>query len=175
MIWLLGTPTGFSVPLEMRQVSHHFPPRYRWYLPKRHHCRRSSFHLSSRSNGRGGGGINSCQHFLRVHNFDSYGASIQQSARVSQFVPWTFLKGLQQAKNARSARCDECLSAGVYGFSSPAVKPGHGFMISSLMLEFVYLETDGIAVRSRILVNNPSGYACGGHFGVGALNAQTFR
>ena len=98
------------------------------------------------------------------------------------------MEGLQQAKNARSARCDECLSADVYEFSSPAVKPGHGFMISSLTLEFVYLvggcpqdgnvslriETDGIAVHSRILVDNPSGYACGGHdfnFGFGALNA----
>ena len=27
-------------------------------------------HQSSRSNGRGGGDINSCQRFLRVHNFD---------------------------------------------------------------------------------------------------------
>ena len=67
------------------------------------------------------------------------GASIQQSASVSQFVPWMFVEGLQQAKNARSARCDACLSAGVYEFSSPAVKPGHGFMISSLTLEFEYL------------------------------------
>ena len=50
-------------------------------------------------------------------------------------------------------------------------------MISSLTLEFVYfvngcpqdgnaslrIETDCIAVHSRILVDNPSGYACGGH------------
>ena len=35
-------------------------------------------------------------------------------------------------KNARSARCDECLSASVYNFISPAVKPGHGFMILNL-------------------------------------------
>ena len=116
------------------------------------------------------------------------GASIQQSARVSRPVPWTFVEGLQQAKNERSARCDWCLSADVYEFSSPAVKPGHGFMISSLTLKFVYfvggcpqdgnaslrIETDGIAVHSRILVDTPSGYACGRHdfdFGFGALNA----
>ena len=67
------------------------------------------------------------------------GATIQQSANISQCVPWTFVGGLQQAKNARSARCNKCLSAGVYEFSSPAVKPGHGFMISSLTLEFEYL------------------------------------
>ena len=30
------------------------------------------------------------------------------------------MEGLQQATNARSARCDECLSAGDYEFSSPA-------------------------------------------------------
>ena len=116
------------------------------------------------------------------------GASIQQSASVSQFVPWTFVEGLQQAKNARSARCDECLSAGVHEFSSPAVKPGHGFMISSLTLEFEYLVggcpqdgnvslgigIGGIVVHSRILFDNPSGYAYWGHdfnFGFGALNA----
>ena len=61
-------------------------------------------------------------------------------------------------------------------------------MISSLTLEFVCLvdgcpqdgnaslriETDGIAIHSRILVDNPSGCACGGHdfnFAFGALNA----
>ena len=57
------------------------------------------------------------------------GASIQQSASVSQFVLETFVEGLQQAKKPHSARGDECLSAGVYELSSPAVKPGHGFMI----------------------------------------------
>ena len=101
------------------------------------------------------------------------GVSIQQSASVSQFVPWTFVEGVQQAKNARSARCDECLSAGVYEFSSPAVKPGHGLMISSLTLEFEYLVggcpqdgnvslgigIGGIVVHIRILVDNPSGSA----------------
>ena len=30
---------------------------------------------------------------------------------------------------ARSARCDEFLNASVYEFSSPVVKPGHGFII----------------------------------------------
>ena len=115
------------------------------------------------------------------------GASIQQSASVSQFVPWTFVEGLQQAKNARSARCDECLSAGVYKFTSPAVKPGHGSMNLNLTLEFEYfvggcpqdgnvnlgIGIGGIVVHSRILVDNPSGSACGGHdfnFGFGALN-----
>ena len=75
-----------------------------------------------------------------------------------------------EAENARSARCDECLSAGVYEFSSPAVKPGHGFIISSLTLEFEYLVggcpqdgnvslgigIGGIVVHSRTLVDNPS-------------------
>ena len=89
--------------------------------------------------------------------------SIQQSASVSQFVPWTFVEGLQQARNARSARCVECLSAGVYEFSSPAVKPGHRFNISSLTLEFEYfvggypkdgnvclgIDIGGIVVHSR--------------------------
>ena len=28
--YALGTPTGFSVLLVLRQVSHHFPPRHRW-------------------------------------------------------------------------------------------------------------------------------------------------
>ena len=55
------------------------------------------------------------------------------------------------------------------------LKPGHGFMISSLTLEFVYLVGScpqdgnvnlsigigGIAVHSRILVDIPSGSACG--------------
>ena len=59
-----------------------------------------------------------------------YGASFQQSAKFHQFMPWMFVEGLQQAKNARIARCDKYLSAGVYGFSSP-----NGFMISSLTLE----------------------------------------
>ena len=100
---------------------------------------------------------------------------------------WTFVEGLQQAKNARSARCDECVSAGVYKFSSPAVKPIHGFIISSLTLEFEYLFSscpqdanvilgigiDGIVVHCRILVDILIGSACGGHdfnFGFGALN-----
>ena len=94
------------------------------------------------------------------------------------------MEGLQQAKNARSVRCDECLSTGVDEFSSLAVKPGHGFMILSLTLEFEYLAggcpqvgnvslrfgIGGIVVHSRILVDNPSGSACGGHdfnFGFG--------
>ena len=97
------------------------------------------------------------------------------------------MERLQQAKNARSARFDECLSAGVYEFSSPAVKPGHRFMNSSLTLEFEYLVggcpqdgnvslgigIGGIVIHSRILVDNPSGSACDGHdfnFGFGALN-----
>ena len=98
------------------------------------------------------------------------GASIQQSASVSQFVPWTFVEGCQQVENARRAWGGECLSAGVYEFSSPAVKPGHGFIISSLTLEFEHLvggcPQDGkisleigigsIVVHSRILVDNPS-------------------
>ena len=63
----------------------------------------------------------------------------KQSASVYQFVSWTFVEGLQQAKNARSARCDECLSASVCMFSSSAVKPGHQFMILNLTLEFEYL------------------------------------
>ena len=116
------------------------------------------------------------------------GAPIQQSASVSQFVLWMFVKGLQQAKNTRSAWCDECLSAGVYEFSSPAVKPGLGFMTSSLTLKFGYLvggyPQDGnvsmgigigsIVVHSRIPVDNPSGSAYGGHdfhFGFDALKA----
>ena len=49
------------------------------------------------------------------------------------------MEGLQQAKNARNARWDKCLSTGVYEFSSLAVKPGHGFKISSLALEFEYV------------------------------------
>ena len=90
--------------------------------------------------------------------------------------------------NARSARCEEGPSTGVYEFSSPAVKPGHGFMISSLTLEFEYLfggcpqdgnvslgiGINGIVVHSRILIDNSSGSASGGHdfnFGFGALNA----
>ena len=32
-----------------------------------------------------------------------YGASFQQSASVSQFMPWMFVEGIQQAKNARIA------------------------------------------------------------------------
>ena len=74
-----------------------------------------------------------------------------------------------EAEKSRSARCDECLSAGVYEFSSPAVKPGHRFIISSLTLEFEYLVggcpqdgnvslgigIGGIVVHSRILVDNP--------------------
>ena len=68
-----------------------------------------------------------------------HGASIYQSANVSQIGPWTFVGGLQQAMNARSARWDECLNAGVYEFSSLAMKPGHGFMISSLTMEFEYV------------------------------------
>ena len=47
----------------------------------------------------------------------------KQSASVNQFVPWTFVEGLQHAKNEHSARCDECLSASVKMFSSC-----HGFM-----------------------------------------------
>ena len=64
------------------------------------------------------------------------------------------------------------------------MKPGHGFMISSLMLEFVYLVNScpqdsleigigGIVVHNRIMVYNPSGSACGGHdfhFNFDALN-----
>ena len=30
-------------------------------------------------------------------------------------------------ENARNAQSDECLTAGVYEFSSPTVKPGHWF------------------------------------------------
>ena len=93
------------------------------------------------------------------------GASFQQSVSVPQFMPWMFVEGLQQAKNARIARCDKYLSAGVYGFSS-----SDGFMISSLTLEFEYC-VDGcpqdenvnmgigigsIVVHSRILVDNLS-------------------
>ena len=98
------------------------------------------------------------------------------------------MEGLQQVKNARSARCDECLSAGVCKFNSPAVKPGHGFMFLNLTLKFEYLvggcpqdrnvnlgiDIGGIVVHSRILVDNPSGYACGGYdfnFGFNELNA----
>ena len=88
-------------------------------------------------------------------------------------------------------RRDECLSASVEKFSSPAVKPGHGFKILNLTLEFEYLVGDcpqdvnvnlkigisGIVVHSRILVDNPSGSVYGGHnfnFGFGALNATGF-
>ena len=49
------------------------------------------------------------------------------------------MEGLQQAKDARSTRCDKCLSVNVYMLSSSAVKPGHGFMILNLTLEFEYL------------------------------------
>ena len=96
-------------------------------------------HLSSRSNGRGRGGINPANASFASKTSIIYGASIQQSASVSQFVPWTFVEGLQQAKNARSARCVEGPSASFYEFSSPAVKSDHGFLFSSLTLEFVYL------------------------------------
>ena len=98
------------------------------------------------------------------------------------------MEGLQQAKKARSAPRDECLSADVYEFSSLAVKPSHGFTISSLTLEFEYLVggwlqdgnvslgigIGGIVVHSRILVDNPNGSAYGGHetnFGFCALSA----
>ena len=90
-------------------------------------------HLSSKSNGRGRGGVNTRQLFLCVHNFDCVWHLVQQSACVSQFMPWMCVEGLQQAKNARCARCDKYLSAGVDRFSSP-----DRFMMSSLTLEFVY-------------------------------------
>ena len=73
-----------------------------------------------------------------------------------------------EAGGTRSARCDSARD--VYEFSFPAVKPGHGFIISSLTLEFEYLVggcpqdgnvslgigIGGIVVHSRILVDNPS-------------------
>ena len=128
-------------------------------------------HFSSRSNG-GGGGVNSCQRFLRVHNFDCVW---RLNPTVGKCFTNCALDVCERA-SAGSARCDECLSTGVYEFSSPAVKPGHGFTKSSLTLEFGYLVVGicGIVVHSRLLVDNPRGSACGGHdfnFGFGALNA----
>ena len=103
---------------------------------KRHNCRRSFFASLLKIK-------RSCCEFLPT--FPSRPqlrlcvAPRKQSASVYQFVPWTFVKDFSKRKNARSARCDECLSASVYMFSSSAVKPSHGFMILNFMLEFEYL------------------------------------
>ena len=45
-------------------------------------------------------------------------------------------KGFSRRKTRAVAQCDECLSASVYKFSSPALKLGHGFKILNLTLEF---------------------------------------
>ena len=61
---------GASVPLVLRQVSNHF---HRITHGNRQNATTAAglpVHLSSRSNGRGGSGVNSCQRFLRVYNFD---------------------------------------------------------------------------------------------------------
>ena len=58
------------------------------------------------------------------------GALIQQSASVSLFVLWTFVEGLSRRRTrAVLRRVPE--RGRVHEFSSPAVKPGYGLMISS--------------------------------------------
>ena len=181
---VVGTPAGFSVPLVLQQVFSPLPTASQMVTAKAPPLPPVFLCISPQDQTVvvEVASIPANASFAYTTSIVC-GASFQQSASVSQFMPWMFVEGLQQAKNARSARCDKCLSAGVYGFSSP-----DGFMISSLTLEFEYLvdgcPQDGnvsmgigigrIVVHSRVLVDNPSGSACGGHdfkFGFGALNA----
>ena len=115
-------------------------------------------HLSSRSNGRG------------VCNFDCEWRLVSTVGKCFTICALDVCGMCQQVENVRRAWDDECLSAGVYEFGSPAVITGHGFIISSLTLEFEYLfgncPQDGnvslgisigsIVVHSRILLDNPS-------------------
>ena len=115
---VVGTPSGFSVPLVLRQVFSPFstasqivtakaPP-----LPPVFLC----ISLQDQTVVVEVASIPANASFAYTTSIVC-GASFQQSASVSQFMPWMFVEGLQQAKNARSARCYKCLSAGVYGFS----------------------------------------------------------
>ena len=133
-------------------------------------------HPSSKSNNRGGGGVNSCQRFLRVHNFDCVW-------RLNLTVGKCFTICALDV----CAQCDKCLSVGVYEFSSPAMEPGHVFMMSNFALEFEYLvggfstgwkRQSGDGTGGIVIYPNsgrqPQRFCVCGHdfnFGFGALNA----
>ena len=101
---LVGAPTNFSMPL----VKAGFLTTFHRVADG--NCQNATIvaglplHLSSKSNGRGRGGVNSRQRFLGYTTSIMCGASCQQSASVSQFMPWIFVEELQQAKNAHSAQ-----------------------------------------------------------------------
>ena len=76
---------------------------------------------------------------LRTHKFDCVWYLYSTLCKCFTIFTLDVCGRASAGKNARRARCVECLSARVYKFSSPAVKPGQWFNISSLTLEFEYL------------------------------------
>ena len=74
-----------------------------------------------------------------VHNFDCLWHLDSTVGKCFTFCSLDVCGRTSTGENARNAQSDECLIAGVHVFSSPTVKPGHGFMFSSVTLEVEYL------------------------------------
>ena len=60
-------------------------------------------HLSSRSNGRGGSGVNSCQRFLRVCNFDCEWRLVSTVGKCFTICALDICEMCQQVVNVRRA------------------------------------------------------------------------
>ena len=138
MIWFFGTPTGFRVPLVLRR------PLTIFRRVTDGNCQDATtaaglpftFLEIKRSWWR-------LRHFLpMLPSRPQLRVCVAPQFNSRQIFHNLCLGRLWKSFSKRRTRAvlsEKGLSVGVYEISSPAVKPDHGFMISSLTLKFVYL------------------------------------